>query len=128
MLDANLIAAARMSHIRNVLLCCCSLLLIACGATPRVPSADEGDGVATLTWQPPTKDQKGEPLTDLAAYAILYGRGPENLGYSKRIDDPAQTSIVLTGLGKGAWYFTIIAINVDGKESPPSDVVSKIIP
>lgn len=128
MRDANLNAAARISHMRNVLLCCCALLLSACGTSPRVPSADEGDGVVTLTWEPPTHDEKGEPLTNLASYAILYGRSPDAFGYLKRVDDPSQTSVALTGLGKGVWYFRVIAVNSDGKESSPSDVVSKVIP
>jgi hypothetical protein len=88
---------------------------------------DAGTGVATLSWQAPTKDANGEPLTDLQAYMVLYGRSPDDLKYWKRIVDKSQTSFVVTGLGKGVWYFSIVAINSHGGASAPSQVVSKEI-
>lgn len=103
-----------------------SLLSIACsGDKPPATDADAGDGVATLSWQAPTKDADGEPLTDLQAYMVLYGRSPDDLRYWKRIEDKSQTTFVVTGLGKGVWYFSVVAVNSKGRASAPSEVVSK---
>ena len=104
-----------------------TLLLAACAQAPLAPNPDAGIGVATLKWQPPTTYENGEPLKDLAAYVVLYGRSPDDFRYAKQIEDAKQTSLVLSGLGTGPWYFTILAVNSHGQVSPQADVVSKVI-
>jgi hypothetical protein len=106
----------------------CGMLLVACGDDTVAPNADKGEGVATLKWQPPTLNENGEPLTDLAAYHVLYGRSENDLRYSMRINDPSQSTVVVNGLGNGKWYFSIVAVNEHGKASKPSNVVTKVIP
>jgi hypothetical protein len=113
----------RMPHI--VALVVSLLLLTACGDDAVAPSKDAGTGVATLKWDPPTRDEIGEPLTDLVAYHILYGRTADDLRYSIRIDDPAQNSATITGLGRGQWFFAIVAVNSAGRPSKRSNVASK---
>lgn len=107
-----------------LIVCLLSMALVACGGRP---NPDEGTGVATLKWQAPTTYEDGKPLTNLEAYMVLYGRSPDDLRYWKRIEDKSQTSFVVTGLGKGAWYFSIVAVDSEGRASAPSDVVSKVI-
>lgn len=112
---------------RCVVVALLGMLLVACAQAPLAPSVDQGIGVATLTWKPPTTNENGEPLTDLAAYVVLYGRSPDDFRYTKHIDDKSQTSLILSGLGTGAWYFTIIAVNAQGQASPHAEVVSKVV-
>lgn len=109
---------------RSIALALVTLLLAACG---HAPNPDQGDGVATLKWQAPTEYENGDPLTDLAAYVILYGRSPEDLRYWRRVEDASQTSTVITGLGKGEWFFTILAVDGRGIASSQAALVSKVI-
>lgn len=97
----------------------------ACHNDALSPRSDQGDGTATLSWQPPTKNENGEPLTDLVSYHILYGRSADDLRYSIRIADPKQTSTVINGLGRGKWFFAIIAVNAAGQSSKPSNIETK---
>lgn len=115
----------RASLVRMLVPALLSLLSIACGGDKPAAKADAGDGVATLSWQAPTKDANGAPLTDLQAYMVLYGRSPDDLKYWKRIEDKSKTSFVVTGLGTGVWYFSVVAVNSKGLASAPSEVVSK---
>jgi Fibronectin type III domain len=117
-----------LDRLRVGVLILCGMLLVACAHEAVAPNADRGDGVVTLKWQPPTLNENGEPLTDLVAYHVLYGRTEDDLRYSVRINDPSQSSVIVNGLGSGKWYFSIVAVNEQGKASKPSNVVSKVIP
>lgn len=96
------------------------------GACSSVP--DVGVGVATLTWTVPTKNTDGTPIDDLAGYHILYGRSADDLRYSVRVNDATTTRYVIDKLGAGTWYFTIIAVNAEGRSSEKSNIASKTMP
>lgn len=75
-------------------------------------------GAATLSWSPPTENEDGTPLTDLAWYNIYHGTtssGP----YSSQIIGiaPNATSHVVTNLAVGTHYFVSTAVNDAGAES-----------
>ena len=74
-----------------------------------VPSV--GSRVATLDWHPPTENEDGSPLLDLAGYELAYGR--QSGLYTHRIDvpNPGITTYVVTGLTPGAYYFAMVAYN-----------------
>jgi hypothetical protein len=99
---------------------------------------------ATLTWDAPTTNTDGSPLTDLAGYAIYY-RLPSQKEYDEHrrigLDDddlsckqirkkkrePGRTECTypvrrLTG---GPYMFVVRAFNKAGKESGPSNEVKK---
>ena len=80
---------------------------------------------ATLTWTPPTLNDDGTPLVDLAGY-IIY-RGDESGVYvdSITLNDPTATSYVWTGLPAGSHYFVATAFNTAGTESVFSVEASK---
>jgi hypothetical protein len=88
---------------------------------------DAGTGVATLRWEAPPSKMDGSPLDDLAGYRILYGRSPDDLDNSVLINDPAITSYEFTTLGKGLWYFSVVAVNSGGLEGPPTVITTKSI-
>lgn len=84
-------------------------------------------GSATLSWNPPTQNIDGTPLTDLAGYRIYYGRDPNVLGRSVSITNPGLTSYMVENLQTGLWYFVMTSINSEGVESRRSEFVSKSI-
>jgi len=84
-------------------------------------------GVASLHWEPPPTKVDGSPLDDLAGFRIRYGRDPEDLDHSIFIGNPAQTTFEFSTLGSGTWYFSVIAINAEGLEGPPTMPATKSI-
>jgi hypothetical protein len=70
-----------------------------------------GSRVVTLSWLPPTENEDGSPLIDLAGYEIAYGRQPGT--YSSRIDvgNPGVTTYVVSGLVPGEYYFAMLSYN-----------------
>jgi hypothetical protein len=79
--------------------------------------AGGGSGTLTVTWRPPTKNNNGTPLTDLAGYTLLYGMASKSYSTAISIDDPTATRYVVTGLRPGTYYFAISAINSAGRHS-----------
>ena len=92
------------------------------------PDAQEpGIGVASLQWEAPPSKVSGEPLDDLVGYRIRYGRSSSDLDHSVMIQDPATTSYQVSGLTSGLWYFSVVAVNANGLEGPPTTLASKSI-
>lgn len=84
-------------------------------------------GSATLSWQPPTSNTDGSPLTNLAGYVVRYGNAPDDLASQVRIANPGLTSYVIEALTPATWYFQVTAFNSAGVESAPSALASKTI-
>ena len=84
-------------------------------------------GTVTLNWTAPTQRIDNTPLTNLAAYRILFGPTPGVHGNEIFIDHPGLTTYVVDNLSSGRWYFVLTAIDADGWESSPSNEVSKTI-
>ncbi len=90
-------------------------------------TSSETTGSATLSWQPPTSNTDGSPLTNLAGYVVRYGTAPDALDIQVRIDNPGLVTYVVTDLGSATWYFQVVAYNSVGVESSPSATGSKTI-
>ncbi len=84
-------------------------------------------GSAELAWEPPTANDDGTPLSDLAGYVIRYGRNMGTLDQSIRIDNAGATMYVIDSLVEGTWYFSLSAVNRAGEESMPTGYVSLAI-
>lgn len=84
-------------------------------------------GSATLSWQPPTSNTDGSPLTNLAGYVVRYGTAPDALDIEVRIDNPGLVTYVVSDLAPATWYFHVVAYNSLGVESSPSATGSKTI-
>ena len=81
---------------------------------------------ATLTWDPPTTNADGTPLTDLAGYKVYYGTAAGN--YSTVIDAVNVTSYTVPNLTNNAtYYFATTAYDTSANESNFSNEVSKTI-
>ncbi len=81
-------------------------------------------GQATLSWDPPTTNADGTPLTDLEGYKVYYGTSSGN--YSQNID--AGNVITYTAnLSDGTYYFAVTAYDTSRNESGYSNEVNKTI-
>src|SRR3972149_2470938 len=97
------------------------LLVICLGLTNNARA-----GQAIMTWDPPTTNTDGTPLTDLAGYKIYYGTTSGN--YTSNIDAGNVTSYTLTNLTNNVtYYFAVTAYNTSANESDYSTEVSKTI-
>jgi fibronectin type 3 domain-containing protein len=79
----------------------------------------------TLTWDAPTTNSDGSPLTDLNGYKIYYGTSSGN--YTEVIDIGNVTSYTIGNLSSGIYYFAVTAYNTSGNESDFSNEVSKTL-
>ena len=85
-------------------------------------------GTATLTWEPPSENTDGTPLTDLAGYTVYWGTTPGTYSNSVTLDSPGITTYVIDNLLPGnTYYFVATAFNSDGVESSFSNEASKTI-
>jgi hypothetical protein len=110
-------------------------ILTGCGAgnqplsTNNSSSAGGGTGTATgtatLSWDVPTTNADGTPLTDLAGFKVYYGNASGN--YTTIIDVGNITTYVVSNLSPGPHYFTVTAYNISGYESDYSIESSKTI-
>jgi Fibronectin type III domain len=91
------------------------------------PSASDGSRTATVSWDAPTTNNNGTPLTDLAGYRIYYGSSPEDLSHTVQISTVGLQTYVIDSLEPGNWYFAVMALAANGTESRLSDVVQKTI-
>jgi len=82
-------------------------------------------GSATLTWNPPTQNTDGSPLTNLAGYKIYWGTSQGNYTNSVTVNDPGLATYVVDQLTPATWFFTVTAVNSAGMESDYSNVASK---
>jgi fibronectin type III domain protein len=92
---------------------------------PSPPSPTSGN--ATLSWQAPTTDTNGAPLTDLSGYRIYYGTDASNLSDTVQLTSVGIQTYVIDNLAPGTWYFAIKAETSTGVESALSSIVSKTI-
>jgi uncharacterized repeat protein (TIGR02543 family) len=82
-------------------------------------------GFATLSWDPPSINADGTPLTDLAGYKIYYGTSSGN--YSQSIDVGNVTTYSVNNLTDGlTYYFATTAHDNSGNQSSLSNEVVKV--
>lgn len=85
-------------------------------------------GSVTLNWTPPTQNEDGTPLTDLAGYRFMWGPSAGNYPNSVVVNNPGITSYVIDNLAPGTYVFAAKAVNSAGVESQFSNTASKTIP
>ena len=84
-------------------------------------------GSATLNWNPPTQNDDGSALVDLAGYKVYYGTSPGSYPNVITINNPGVSSYVVQNLGPGTWRIVTTSFNSLGVESSFSNVATKII-
>jgi len=91
------------------------------------PPIQTVNGVATLDWMPPTENNDGSALTNLAGYTVYYGTNRNDLSQSVKVSNPGLASYTVTGLTSGTWYFAVTSYSADGVESTRTATVSTTI-
>jgi len=84
-------------------------------------------GSVTLNWTPPTENDDGSALTDLAGYKIYWGTTPGSYPNSVTLDNPGLTSYVVDNLSPGTYEFVATSFNAAGVESAYSNVATKVL-
>lgn len=84
-------------------------------------------GSVSLSWDAPTLNEDGSPLTDLAGYALYYGTQSGVYPNSISIDSPGITTYVVDGLLPDNYYFVAVAVKSNGIESDYSNEVLKVV-
>ena len=79
----------------------------------------------TLSWDAPTTNADGTPLTDLAGYKIYVSKSPGL--YADSIDVGNVLTKTLMNFCEGTYYFVATAYDTSGNESAYSNEVSKAI-
>jgi hypothetical protein len=83
-------------------------------------------GGTEITWSPPTRNDDGTPLTDLAAYRIHVGTISRSYHQQVDVSDPAATRHFLE-LQPGEYYIAMTALDAEGNESALSNEVRKVV-
>ena len=90
-------------------------------------STGSSPGSVTLNWTIPTQNTDGTPLSNLAGFKLIYGQSPTDLSQAVTISNPTVATYQFTDLSPGTWYFAIVAVNTDGNESVPTNVLSQTV-
>ncbi len=83
-------------------------------------------GTASLSWTPPTTNEDGTNLDDLAGYKIYYGTTQGSYPNVISVNNGVASHIV-ENLAPNTYYFVITAYDFSGNESPESNVATKTI-
>ena len=81
----------------------------------------------TLSWTPPTQNEDGSPLEDLAGYKIYWGTSPGFYPNSVTLDNPGLTTYVVENLAPGTYEFVATAFNASGMESVYSNIATRTL-
>jgi len=82
-------------------------------------------GMVTLSWLPPTQNDDGSSLKDLAGYRIYVGQDPAALTRVIVLNNAGLTRYVVDNLSPSIWHFAMTSFNRKGQESSRSTTVSK---
>lgn len=78
----------------------------------------------TLEWTPPTQNEDGTPLTNLAGYRIYYGTTSGDYSETIELDSPGLTSYTIQDLAPGTYYLVMTSYTSDNLESRYTPEVS----
>ena len=84
-------------------------------------------GAATVSWDIPTSNADGSPLTDLDGFNVHYGPASRSYTRLEVVNDETLSSVVIEDLEPGTWFFAVTAFDRAGNESAPSSEVSKVV-
>lgn len=90
------------------------------------PSTDTS---VTLSWSIPLTRIDGSSLApgEIDHFVLNYGTAPDSLTQTQSVAG-SETSYTFDTLASGTWYFSIIAVDTSGLNSPESEVVSTTVP
>jgi hypothetical protein len=84
-------------------------------------------GSVTLSWTPPTANEDGTALTDLAGYKLYWGTTPGSYTSSVTIDNSSVSTWVVDNLSPGTYEFVATSYNTAGVESAYSNIATRVV-
>ena len=81
----------------------------------------------TLNWTPPTQNEDGSALMDLAGYKIYWGTTPGQYTHSVKIENAGMSSYVVENLAPGTYEFAATSFNMAGVESAYSNPATRVL-
>ena len=84
-------------------------------------------GSVTLSWIPPTENEDGTPLVDLAGYRVYWGQSPGTHTEVVNFDNPGLSRVVIDNVPPGTYEFVATSLNGAGVESRFSNAITKIV-
>ena len=66
-------------------------------------------GAATLSWDAPTQNADGSPLSDLAGFKVYYGPTVDSMTSVEIISNPTVNIHLVENLTAGEWFFKVTA-------------------
>ena len=90
------------------------------GSSPQSPSQPAPRSI-TLAWDPPSENEDGTPLTDLAGHRVYYGStSPLTDGNRTSVDVGTATMHTIVDLEPGTYYVAVAAYDASANEGPLS--------
>ena len=86
-----------------------------------------GIETATISWNPPTENEDGTALEDLAGYNIYYGTKEGDYNESIQLNTTDHTTYTIENLLLPEYFFAMTAFDIYGNESKFSNSVRKKI-
>jgi len=71
----------------------------------------------TVSWTPPTKNDDGSPLNDLAGYKIYYGTVSGEYNEVIDVNSAGMTSYAIDGISPGTYFLVMTSVNSADVES-----------
>jgi len=84
-------------------------------------------GSVTLNWTPPTENEDGTQLMDLAGYRLYWSRNGGAYNPPVTINNPSVTRYIVDNLTPGTYEFVATSLNGAGVESRHSNAITKIV-
>jgi len=84
-------------------------------------------GSATVSWDIPTTNADGSPMSDLAGFEVHYGMASQTYTAVAEVKDAATGSVLIEDLEPATWYFAVKAVDNAGNRSAFSAEVSKVV-
>ncbi len=92
---------------------------------PFIIAVSTGLDTVLISWTPPTQNEDGSVLKDLAGYRIYYGSNTEKYENLIEIDSIETTDYLIEDLPLPEYFFVMTAVDIYDNESAYSNVINK---
>jgi hypothetical protein len=84
-------------------------------------------GTVTVSWDAPTQRVDESLLENLAGFRVYYGTAAGVYTSKLEVNAPSLTSVVISSLPEGTYWFVVTAYDAEGLESVYSEAASKYV-
>jgi hypothetical protein len=91
------------------------------------PPPPPATGAVTVSWEAPTQRIDDSPLENLAGFRVYYGAVAGAYTSKLEVNTPSLTSVVISSLPEGTYWFVVTAYDAEGLESVYSEAASKYV-